>query len=185
MSFVHTEDQALVQGILAGSEESLRQFSQAYTKRLFAFIQNKIANEADAEEILQDVLLAGLEGLRDFDYRSKLSTYLFAIANHKVIDHYRKRKIKQVVFSQMPEEFLPIVSAIVGPEEEFDIKEVRERMAHALSKLSPQYQKVLVMKYMEDLPVAQIALKLSISFKSAESTLFRARSAFVKLYVQT
>lgn len=185
MSFVTEEEQLVIKGILAGNEESLRAFSQAYTKRLFAFIQKKVANESDAEEILQDVLLAGLEGLRDFDQRSKLSTYLFAIANHKIIDYYRKKKIKQVVFSQMPEEFLPIMSAIVGPEEEFDMKEVRERMAKALSKLSPQYQKVLVLKYMEDLPVAQIAVRLSISFKSAESTLFRARSAFAKLYAQS
>ena len=176
------KEKLLIDHILNGEEVALRRFWKLFATKVFAFIQTKVSNTADAEEILQDTLLGGLEKLRDFEGRSSLSTFLCAIARHKVIDYYRRKKVKQVVFSQLPEDVLPILSAFLLPEAEFDAKEVRQRIQKGFQNIAPRYQRILTMKYIEGRSVIEIAQSLSVTFKSAESLLFRARTAFVQVY---
>ncbi len=174
-------DQKLVNQILQGQEKSLRYFYKTYQPRLLNFIKNKIANEKDAEEILQDVLLASLDAMRDFSYRSSLFTFICSIANHKVIDFYRRKKIKDVVFSRITN-IEPLISTLFGPEESLDEELLRQKIKETFRILDPRYRQILHLKYIYGLSVIEIAQKLSISFKSAESQLFRARRAFTLAY---
>lgn len=175
------DEKKMVQEILSGSERTLWYFYKHFQKSLASYIKNKIADPNDAEEILQDTFLSALEGLRDFSFKSKIFTYLCAIANHKIIDHYRKKKIKSILFSKLSD-FEPLVSAIIGPEEKLDDALLREKIQQTFNKLSPKYRRILQLKYVDGFSVDEIAEKLAISFKSAESTLFRARRAFVVAY---
>lgn len=175
------EDKELVMEILGGNEKALKFFYGAYRGRLFTFIKNKIANENDAEEILQDVLLATIEALRDFSFRSSLLTFICSIANHKVIDFYRRKKIKNVVFSRLPD-VEPLISTFFGPEEQLDEQLLKQKIHQTFQNITPKYRKILQLKYVYGFSVSEIAQKLSISFKSAESQLFRARRAFVMAY---
>lgn len=174
-------DKEIVEGILEGKEKFLRIFYHSYAPQLLKFIKAKIGSDEDAEEIHQDVLMAGIEALRDFSGKSKLSTFLFAIASHKVIDFYRKKRIKKIIFSQMPE-VEKLVSGLLSPEESLDEVMLKEKIKTAFGNITPLYRKILNLKYVEGYSVIEIARSLSISFKSAESLLFRARKAFISVY---
>lgn len=172
----------LIDKILARDRGALFTFYRQYTPKLASFIHAKISEPQDAEEVLADTLFAFLEAIRDFHGNSSVKTFLYSIAHHKIIDYYRRKKLKQIVFSRAPglEQF---VSPLVGPEEALDSKILREKIYSVLSRILPRYRTVLVSKYMENLSVADIAKKFAISFKSAESQLFRARKAFVELFI--
>ncbi|MBI3380209.1 RNA polymerase sigma factor [Candidatus Gottesmanbacteria bacterium] len=176
------DDKQLVTQILKGNEKALRYFYDKYQPRLLTFITNKIANEKDAEEILQDSLLAALEALRDFSFRSSLFTYICSIANHKVIDFYRRRKIKAIVFSKIPD-VEPLISTLFGPEKLLDEALLKQKIKQTFRNITPRYSKILKLKYVYGYTVSEIARKLSISFKSAESQLFRARQEFALAYL--
>ncbi|MBI5620190.1 RNA polymerase sigma factor [Candidatus Gottesmanbacteria bacterium] len=176
------DDQTLITKILARDRHALSLFYREYTPRLRSFIRGKVANPEDAEEVLQDALFAFLEAIRDFTGASKLKTFLYAIASHKVIDWYRRKKIRHVVFSAVPQ-LETFVAPLLGPEEELDAKLFREKIHRALGRLLPMYKSVLLFKYADGLSVSEIADKLTISFKSAESQLFRARRAFVEAFL--
>jgi RNA polymerase sigma-70 factor (ECF subfamily) len=176
------KDRDLIQGILTSDEKSLRQFYITYKPRLFAYIKRKIGRDEDAEEILQDTLMAVIEALRDFAYQSSLYTFICSIANHKVIDFYRKKKIKNILFSQLPE-IEPLLSTLCGPEEKLNEELLKAKIKETFAKISPRYHRILSLKYIYGYSVAEIAQKLSISFKSAESQLFRARKAFTANYI--
>lgn len=175
-------DAELIKKILVRDRHSLSVFYRTYTPTLRRYIRNKINNPDDAEEILQDALFAFLEAIRDFTGASSLKTFLYSIANHKVIDWYRRKKIRHVVFSAVPQ-LENIAASILTPEEEFDVTMLREKIHRVLARLLPMYKKVLLLKYADDLTVGDIARRLAISFKSAESQLFRARKAFVELFL--
>lgn len=179
------EDKILVTAILGGDEHALRQFWRDYSPKLLAFIRKRVANSEDADEIFQDTFLAAIESMRDFDFRSTLSTFICAIGQHKIIDYYRRRRIKQIFLSQISEDFLPLVSQFLGPEEEFDTNEVKRRIGIVFEKLRPLYRKIIILKYIEGLSVTAIAKLLTVTSKSAESTLFRARMAFAEIYQTT
>ncbi|HCM37450.1 MAG: RNA polymerase ECF-like protein sigma factor [Candidatus Gottesmanbacteria bacterium GW2011_GWB1_43_11] len=179
-----SEDTELLHRLLHRDKGAVREFYQKYSMRLINFIRKRIASEQDTEEIAQDTLFAFLEGARDFTGRCSLNTYLCSIANNKIVDFYRKRRLKRIVFSQLPEGLEPLISELADPQKIFDNTLLKQKIKQVFNKLTPHYAQTLKLKYVEGRSVAEIAEMLSISFKSAESVLFRARKAFVKLYIE-
>ena len=182
LKYMQSEDQKLVKELLSRNEAALNRFYHTYAPQLLGFIRAKVGIEADVEEIAQDTLFALLEGLRDFTFQSSLKTYLFSIAHHKIVDFYRKKKLKKIVFSQIASGLELIRAEGVEPEELFTRQMITEKITTILKQLAPRYGQILVLKYVEGRNVVEIAGRMSLSFKSAESLLFRARKAFVKLY---
>jgi len=176
------DDQELIPQILARDRHALSVFYRRYTPQLRAYIFGKVSQAEDAEEVLQDTLFAFLEAIRDFEGHASLKTFLFAICNHKIIDFYRRKKISHLVFSRTPN-LEALVSPILNPEEEFDTRLLKEKIHRVLSYLLPNYRRLLILKYMDDLSVTEIAQQLAVSVKSAESQLFRARKAFVERFL--
>lgn len=173
------QEQSFVSGILKGDERALYNFYRYFSPKLLSFIKRKTAAYQDAEEILQDTLLSSVEALRDFTFKSSLSTFLFAISKNKVVDFYRKKKIKKILFSQAPQ-LESLLTTLLGPEEVFEKKQEQIKLDTAFKSLSPNYRKIISLKYLEGKSVIEITKVLKVSFKSAESRLFRARKAFAK-----
>lgn len=176
------DDTNLIPKILARDRRALLVFYRRYAPKLSRFIAGKVANPADAEEVLQDTLFAFLEAIRDFQGQCTVQTFLFSICQHKVIDYYRKKKLKHAVFSQMPQ-LEAIISPLISPEEELDATLVKEKIHAVLGGLLPRHRQILMLKYLDGLSVAQIAKHLAITFKSVESQLFRARKAFAEHFI--
>ena len=175
------EETDLIDKILHRDRRALHEFYQTYKPKLEIFITRKVGNPHDGEEILQDTLFAFLEALRDFHGSCTISTFLFSIGKHKIIDYYRRKKLRHLVFSQAP--FLEdLVSPILNPEEEFDAKVLRDKLKKAFSLILPRYKIVLQLKYLEDVSVSEIAGRFKWTLKKTESLLFRARKAFIKEY---
>lgn len=175
-------DATLITRLFAHDKHAAASFYRQYAPQLRRYIATRVNALEDAEEILQDTLYSFLEGLRDFRESCSIRTYLFSICQHKVVDYYRRKKLKNILFSQMPN-LESLVSPLMGPEEELDASLVREKIRAVFARLLPIHRQVLVLKYLDQISVEDIAGKLSISFKSAESRLFRARRAFVELFL--
>jgi len=176
------DDQTLIPHMLARDRHALSVFYCRYTPKLRAYILGKIRSSEDAEEVLQDTLFAFLEAIRDFEGHATVKTFLFSICNHKIIDFYRRKKISHLVFSRTPN-LEALVSPILNPEEELDTRLLKEKIHRVLAYLLPNYRRLLILKYMDDLSVTEIARQLAVSVKSAESQLFRARKAFVERFL--
>ena len=61
-----------------------------YGDILFRYALQRVRSEAIAEDLVQDTLLAGIQGFSKFNRQSSIKTWLVGILKHKVIDHYRK-----------------------------------------------------------------------------------------------
>jgi RNA polymerase sigma-70 factor (ECF subfamily) len=177
-----TNDNEIISKILSRDRKTLLVFYRRYAPKLSRFIAGKVANPGDAEEVLQDTLYAFLEAIRDFQGKSNLQTFLFSICQHKVIDYYRKKKLKHAVFSQMPQ-LEAIISPLISPEEQLDATLVKEKIHAVLGRLLPRHRQILMLKYLDGLSVAEIAKHMTMTFKSVESQLFRARKAFVERFI--
>lgn len=175
------DDISLLTKILNRDTKAIYRFYQTYQPKLTRYIRAKVANPHDADELVQDTLFAFLESLRDFEGKAKISTFLFAICQHKIIDYYRKKRLTQIVFSRLPQ-VQALISPLLGPEERYDQVMVKEKFHSALKALIPQYQKVLQYRYLHGLSIKEIAGRLTTSIKSVECQLFRARKAFACEY---
>lgn len=155
--------------------------STAFRERLTRFISQKVADPMDVDEIVQDSLLSALDSLPGFRGQSQLFTWVCGIARHEVVDFYRRKKIKQIVFSKLP--FLEkLVSEALGPELAYQELETKTKILTTLKHLSEGYAQILRLKYVEGRSMAEIAEKLNLTIKAVESRLTRARLAFQKVY---
>ncbi|OIN90083.1 hypothetical protein AUJ59_00090 [Candidatus Beckwithbacteria bacterium CG1_02_47_37] len=150
-------------------------------KRLFCFISRKVADSADAEDIVQETLVAIYDSLPLFKGKSSFLTWVYSIARHELADFYRKKKFKQIVFSRLPW-LRELVSQALGPELAYQELETKKKIVKTFKHLSEGYSRILRLKYVEELSMRQIGQELNLTVKAVESRLTRARLAFQKLY---
>jgi len=170
-------EKQLVKKILAGDQKAIREFYQRFEKRLTNYVQGRINNPNDVEEIVQDTFWGILNSLPNFKFNSSLYTYLVSIAKHEIADYYRKKRIKTTLFSRFP--FLEtLASQALTPENRALKNELKEEIIKALERLPARYQKLLRLKYLKEYSIKEIGLKLAFTPKAIESALARARKAF-------
>ncbi|KKS79245.1 MAG: ECF-family RNA polymerase sigma factor [Candidatus Beckwithbacteria bacterium GW2011_GWA2_43_10] len=156
---------------------------EKYRQRLTKFVAKRVDNFMDVEEIVQDTLLSAMDSLPTFKGKSSQFTWLCAIARHEIGDFYRRKKIKQIVFSKCPW-LKELVDEALGPELAYQELETKTRILKTFKNISEGYAKILRLKYVEGRSMKEIARKLNLTVKAVESRLTRARLAFQKIYVQ-
>lgn len=169
----------MVRGVLRGDKIWIRRFEQKFRHKLLNFVLQKVGRYEDAEEIAQDTLVSGIYCLPSFLGKSCLWTWLCGIAKHEIADFYRKRKIKEVLFSHFPG-LESLASKALSPELALEEKEMKEKILHCFLALAEGYRVVLRLKYVEGFSVRQIAQQLKKTSKAVEMRLRRARAAFVQ-----
>jgi RNA polymerase sigma-70 factor (ECF subfamily) len=179
-------DLELARSIVAGDEEALQLFYQRYFTRLYRFVYYQVGgSHDDAQDVLQDALIAALKSLHSFRGDSTLYSWLCGVAWNKAADfrrrEYRMAQVEQRTIKEVRES----VESETNPSPDAALlhQENRERVHETLETLPEHYRQVLVLKYAEGLPVADIAQIMHRTFKSTESLLTRARSAFRESYV--
>jgi RNA polymerase sigma-70 factor (ECF subfamily) len=172
---------SLIDQIIQGDSDAVLQFYKMYSPALMRYLSKRLPRQEDAEEILNDIFFEVLDTLSLFQKKSSLDTWLFKIAHNKIVDFYRKKKIRSILLSQVP--FLEIVAEeITQPEFEYEKKKVSEKIDVAMRSLSEKYREILTMKYIKRFSIKQIAAQLQLTMKAAESLLFRARQSFILAY---
>ena len=178
-------DLELAQRIVAGEAQALETFYQRYFTRLYRFVYYQVGgSHEDAQDVLQDALIAALKSLHSFRGDSSLYSWLCGVAWNKAADfrrrEYRMAQVEQRSIKDLRE--TKEVEANPAPDNVLLRQENKDRVHQTLSALPPHYRQVLVLKYAEGLPVEDIAQIMRRTFKSTESLLTRARSAFRECY---
>jgi RNA polymerase sigma-70 factor (ECF subfamily) len=180
------EDLALARQVAGGDEAALATFYARHADLLFAFISHHLggpcagAPRADVEDLWQDTLLAALHALPSYRGECRLSTWLCAIARHKVADHFRRQGRERIeLFSDLSTSQLSaLVSRGPLPEEMVLQRATRVRVVEALALLPDEYRSALIARYADGCSVGEVASALGRTYKAAESLLSRARAAF-------
>ncbi|MEK7559372.1 MAG: sigma-70 family RNA polymerase sigma factor, partial [Patescibacteria group bacterium] len=170
----------LVNRILDGDSQAVIEFYNLYSPKILKYLNVKLSPE-DAQEILNDVFFEAVDSLTLLRNKDNISAWLYKIAQNKTADYYRKKKIKSIILSQVP--FLKIIaSEISDPEFQFEKNKIRDEIEKAFLSLPMQYRKILKLHYEDNIPVKDLAPVLNLSFKAAESLLYRARQSFKTAY---
>jgi RNA polymerase sigma-70 factor (ECF subfamily) len=196
------DDLRLRDRILEGDRDAAEALVRRHLDALYEFVHYRVggarprvtgardragSDRATVEDIVQSTLLVALEQLRAFEGRSSLHTWLCGIAKNKIREHRRARRpipLDDLLDRADPEidEILAAVAREPLPDSILERRETQALVGATLSSLPPDYREALVGKYVDDLSVAEIGARAGKSEKAAESTLSRARAAFVKVF---
>jgi len=142
-----------------------------------------LGNTEDAEDAVQDALLAAYVNLKKFRGESQMSTWLTTIVSNSALMHLRKRSRFQHISLDQPlgEEQECRLSRYLAyhgpsPEEEYRNSEVDRYLKHLTTKLSPLLRKTFWLRAIEELSIRETSLVLGVSCEAVKSHLFRARA---------
>jgi len=168
---------ALVRQILANEGDAFDEFYRRYVPRLYRAIYYACSSrQDDAEDILQETMLAAIRSLKRFHGKSSLYTWLYAIARHKIQDYYRRGNRQKAHLSPTPPDDFAIPLADSSPSPDSLVIH-RDMLQRALANLPVHYRIVLIGKYVDGFSVKELAVILHRSEKSVESMLTRSRAA--------
>lgn len=184
------EDRALVERMLAGDDRAFDAFAEAYFSLLYRFALRRLGgDEETAADIVQSTLTAAMNKLDTFRGEAALSTWLCSICRFEISGLRRRqgRRPTEVELSDdVPEVRAALVSAAAhrdGPADLLVRGETARLVHQTLDELQPRYGRALEWKYIDGLSVREIAARLGLTPKAAESTLTRARIAFADRFV--
>lgn len=159
------------------NKQLLEHYIEAYGTDLYSFCIRLTQNRELAEELYQDTFLAMCEK-EDWKEEGNVKSYLLGMTiklwqNRKRKFAWRKRIAAEIPLSK--EQGLEAFSTDENLEQHMVSKEEQEAVWKAVYKLPEQLRIVILLYYMEDFKVAEIAEKLSLSISNVKSKLMRAR----------
>ena len=86
------QETTLVDRARSGDESALSELVEPLRRPLFAYVYRMVTHRADAEDLMQDVLVRVIESLRSYRGQARFKTWVFGIATHACLDHLRSRK---------------------------------------------------------------------------------------------
>ena len=155
----------------------MENFYKKYYLGIRGFISKKIDDEGVVEELVNDTLMAAINSQTNFNHKCSEFSWLCSIAKHKVIDYYRKKRLKTILFSAFPM-FEDIADKALTPERDCLKNELKREIKRTFTELEKGYREILRLKYIDGLKIDQIARLMKISIKAVESRLVRARRQF-------
>lgn len=179
------DDLALVRRLRAGDERAFEDFFAANFHGLYRFVLARVGQDVElAKEITQAGICKALDKLDSYRGEAPLFSWLCAICRFEISAHFR-RLHRTPPETELVEDALVTRGALdslsfdlQGPEDQLLRREVARLVHVTIDHLPPRYRAVLEWKYVDGLSVKEIAARLEVSAKAAESLLTRARQMF-------
>jgi RNA polymerase sigma-70 factor, ECF subfamily len=154
-----------------------------YAPRVYNLARRMLGNDADAEDVTQDVLLQVLRKLDTFRGQSAFPTWLHRVTVNAALAHRRKRAVREEgrlndpldTFPSNGYHAAPVRRWTVPPDQEALDHETHQLIERAIAQLPEAYRDVYVLADVEGLSNADIGEMLGLSVAAVKSRLHRAR----------
>jgi len=173
---ISKDEAQLVKDLRRRDPMAVAELYNTYADRIYSLVFNQVdRNREVAQDIVQETFVAALKSAARFRGHSKIYTWLCSIANKKVSDFYRhqKRQAKYQTTKALELDQLGGETLAADPGESGERQEVTRQV---LLSLPLHYRQVLILKYVEEMPVLEISQIMGRSPKSIEGLLTRARN---------
>ena len=178
-------DAELVERALAGVEDGYRGLVTRYQRPVYNLLAQMLRNPALAEELAQETFLRAFSRLRTYDSSYRFVNWILRIAHNLAVDAVRRR-VPVEVTADDPD--APVVASRVlhapdpGPDpgREAERRQLSRALDEALGRLRPEYRRLVVLRYHEELGHEDIAEITGLPVGTVKSYLHRARAEMAR-----
>jgi RNA polymerase sigma-70 factor (ECF subfamily) len=166
-------DELLVEHFKRGDDSAFERIVEEYSADIAVLANRLLGWPGEVEDVVQDVFLAVLVGLKNFRCECSLKTWLFTIT----INECRSRQRRMTRLLRIPQkagkhhEFRSNNTADKGSMD----KETFERVRTAVRALPAKYREAVVLRYLQELSMSRISSILGITENALQVRLSRAR----------
>jgi RNA polymerase sigma-70 factor (ECF subfamily) len=137
-------------------------------------------NDAEAQDLAQDVFIRLYVKLGSFKKKSKFSTWLYALTYNYCVNYVSRNKSKKIKRNSVLFEEIDQNVVDVDKTSLFEIKV--DNLQKAMEIVPPEDKMILLLKYQDDMRIKEISEILSIGKSAAKMRLKRARARVVGVY---
>ncbi len=181
-ALLEDERSVIARGLARRDPEVLDQLITEYQHRLYRYLLHLTAEPALAEDLFQETWLRVVDRGRQYDGRSSFGTWLLAIARHLTIDHLRRRRPASLDALLEEEPGSGRIAVETGPTP-FDLvvnDERAQRVDQGIAALPAIHREMLVLRFREEMPLAEIAVVVGVPLSTVKSRLYRALAALAE-----
>ncbi len=172
-------------GLKNGNQDAWLALYSAYADSIWRNTSRVMGDASAVGDIVQETFLAAARSARTYDdRRGSLWVWLWTIARRQIALYYRKQK-PTVSLDQACQWWhsldglkSDIIDQMAAPTSILETKEMAELVRRTLAQLPVEYETLLLTKYVDQLPVKEIAKQLHCSAVAVRSKLARARKTF-------
>ena len=138
---------------------------------VYGYLVPRCGSPTVAEDLTSETFLAAADAVLHRPPADLTVAWLIGIARHKLADHWRRRAREERLLIAVDAEPIP-------PDDEWDVRLDAIVARRTLAALGPHHQGALTLRYVDGLPVREVAACLGRTEKATEVLLVRARAAF-------
>ncbi len=152
-------------------EEAFRELVDKYKEKFYWHIRKIVLSHEDADDVLQNTFIKIWQGLNEFRYESKLSTWMYRIATNEAINFLNEKRRK--VYGNSVEITAMLENTLEG-DVYFNGDRIQEELQKAVLRLSERQRLVFNMKYFDDMSYEDIAEILEVAVGTLKATYHNA-----------
>lgn len=179
--------QLIDRAVQDNDEQAYARLMQRYKRPVYHMILKMVRNVDDAEDLTIESFAKAFKSLHKFKKDFTFSTWLFRIATNNTIDFIRRKKLNTLSISSAYTDSegeavsIEVEDENLNPQEQAIKLQKEELMQIFVDKLPPKYQKLVRLRYFEELSYEEIAQELEAPLGTVKAQLHRARELLFEM----
>lgn len=170
------DDQGVSGRPASGPHGGLLELYDEALPHVYGYLRSRCSTQPLAEDLTAETFLAAVDAVRRPEPPTVDTPWLIGVARHKLVDHWRR--------AAREERGLRAVGEPPAGEDPWEAQLDAIQARATLDRLGPQHRAALTLRYLDDLPVPQVASLLGRTLHATEALLVRARAAFRRAYTE-
>ena len=174
-------DEALVAAIRNAEEHAFGVLYERYFQRVYLFSLLRLRDHADAEEAAQETFTSVFRSLDAYRGESSLVSWIYGIARNTVNNQLRRANARRRRMARARIEWVrtSLLMSPRTPEDELNLQRSIDQVRDCLASVSDWQAEIFALRHLENLPIEEIARRVSRSSDSVRSSLYRVKSLLV------
>ncbi|MCX6790454.1 MAG: RNA polymerase sigma factor [Candidatus Kaiserbacteria bacterium] len=182
MDLSEKTDEELATLVQGNNEGAFGVLMNRYQPKLLRYGRKFLRDSAPIEDVVQEVFIKAYQNIQSFDTSRSFSPWIYRIAHNLFANSLRYTSRHPLTFVDL-DMFSAHTAYEIDPGEEEEREQMKELLTQGLESLTPLYQEVIILYYLEDLSYQDIAEILRVPLGTVGIRLHRAREA-LKKYVE-
>lgn len=153
------------------SGHNIEKIYSKHHKDVYKFLICFTGNKNEAEDLTQDVFIRVIKSISSYNGSCSFTTWIFSIAKHTAIDHFRKKRFYSLVKDSF---FRNLSSSHFQPEKSLINEENKNVIHNAILQLKPSYRTVIILRGINEFSIDETAEILNCSTSKVKVDYHRA-----------
>jgi RNA polymerase sigma factor (sigma-70 family) len=159
-----------------GDADAFRALVAAYQRLVGHVVFRMVRDQAEREDVCQDVFVRVYRKLKSFRFESKLSTWIARVAYRECLNHLEKKRMPLIEDVAPEEAVADTARVLTTPADEAEARELRAFVRERVETLPLAYRTAITLHYLEDMSIAEISEVMEVPAGTVKSHLHRGRA---------